>query len=111
VRQTVAGFGGQVVVRRESDTPAFVGRRHELELLDRWLDEAVAGRPRVVLVSGEVGVDRSRLVRELQHPARTERDVETCARAGVASTSTSQIYFVSALLPRLDSMTRQGRAA
>ncbi|HUG48755.1 MAG TPA: AAA family ATPase [Candidatus Limnocylindria bacterium] len=43
----------------------FVGRGDELALLGRWLDEAREGQPRVVIVGGEAGVGKSRLVSEL----------------------------------------------
>jgi predicted ATPase len=84
----------------------FVGRRHELELLDQWLDEAVAGHPRVVIVSRDVGVGNARLVRELQHRARTERDVEVCTGRCREHLDLPYLPFVSALLPRLVSLTR-----
>jgi class 3 adenylate cyclase/tetratricopeptide (TPR) repeat protein len=43
----------------------FVGRRDELARLERALDAARAGRPRVVLVTGEPGAGKSRLCHEL----------------------------------------------
>lgn len=48
----------------------FVGRVRELQELEAALAEAAAGRPSVVLVAGDSGVGKSRLVRELT--ARTE---------------------------------------
>lgn len=56
------------VPRRESP-PAprwrLAGRREELARLEAELDEAAAGRPRAVLVTGEAGIGKSRLVQEL----------------------------------------------
>jgi len=43
----------------------FVGRDRELAVLERALDEARSGRPRVVLVTGEPGAGKSRLGHEL----------------------------------------------
>jgi DNA-binding CsgD family transcriptional regulator len=48
----------------------FVGRERELALLAGWLDEAAEGKPRVVIVGGEAGVGKSRLVEELGHDVR-----------------------------------------
>lgn len=49
--------------------PPFVGRQRQLELLERCLAEAVAGCPRVVLLSGEAGIGKSRLLREARAQA------------------------------------------
>ncbi len=49
---------------------SFVGRAAPLAVLDRSLDEALAGRPRVVLVEGEAGIGKSRLVAEAVQQAR-----------------------------------------
>ncbi|MEO8601823.1 MAG: AAA family ATPase, partial [bacterium] len=51
--------------RLTTPTP-FVGRRRQLEMLERCLGDAVAGSPRFVMLAGEAGVGKSRLVRELR---------------------------------------------
>lgn len=49
----------------DADAPAaFVGRRDELALLERFLSDALAGRPRAVLIQGDPGVGKTRLVEE-----------------------------------------------
>jgi DNA-binding SARP family transcriptional activator len=48
----------------------FVGRVSELAELDRALDQALAGRGRLVLVAGEPGIGKSRLIDELAGRAR-----------------------------------------
>ncbi len=93
------------MVNRELSTPRFVGRRQELELLERWLDEAVSGQPRVVFVSGDAGVGKSRLVHELQQWAVAERGVEVCTGRCREHLGLPYLPFASSLLPRLESLT------
>ena len=45
-------------------TTAFVGRQRELDHLLSWADEAFAGEPRCVLLRGEAGIGKSRLLDE-----------------------------------------------
>lgn len=49
--------------------PPFVGRTEELAWLARCLDAAVAGHPRVVLMSGEAGIGKTRLLQEARSMA------------------------------------------
>jgi tetratricopeptide (TPR) repeat protein len=48
----------------------FAGRVEELGSLTRWLDEACAGQPRVVSVSGETGTGTATLLRQLESEVR-----------------------------------------
>ncbi len=52
-------------------SPLFVGRTAELDELHQALDAANAGALRVVLVSGEAGVGKTRLLREFSNQARS----------------------------------------
>ncbi|MEU6341928.1 AAA family ATPase [Streptomyces sp. NPDC046977] len=52
-------------------SPLFVGRADEMATLRQALEDAVAGRPRMVLVDGEAGVGKSRTVQELASVARS----------------------------------------
>ena len=45
-------------------SPDFVGRAHELAMLDQALEQADGGAPAVLLVGGEAGVGKTRLVTE-----------------------------------------------
>ncbi len=54
------------------DTP-FVGRSAEVAVLGRALEQARAGRGRVVLVHGETGIGKTRLLAELAHGAAAAR--------------------------------------
>jgi len=51
-------------VSRRTSSPIFVGRRPELERLQAALEAAASGRPSLVLVAGEAGVGKSRLIAE-----------------------------------------------
>lgn len=49
---------------------SFIGRTREMELLRRGLDDAVAGRGRSILVVGDAGIGKTRLVAEFAAEAR-----------------------------------------
>jgi predicted ATPase len=69
------------VVRQEATAVRpFVDRRHEREWLEERLDDARAGLPQLVLISGEPGIGKSRLVREVQRTASSQGVV--AAQAG-----------------------------
>ena len=86
----------------------FAGRADELTtLVDAW-KHAVAGTPGVVLVSGEPGIGKTRLVAEL---ARRALDDEAIVVAGRCDEHITVAYrpFVDALRQRLEQV--QGRKA
>ena len=56
-------------VRREPRPELFVGREHELGRLSDALDDALAGLGRLVLVSGEQGIGKTRVAMELARRA------------------------------------------
>jgi predicted ATPase len=49
---------------------SFIGRQEELGRLHRALQSAVAGEPRTVLIAGEAGVGKTRLVEEFADQVR-----------------------------------------
>src|SRR4051794_37372692 len=51
--------------RADGDRSTFVGRERELAVLATGLDDALAGRGRLVLIAGEPGIGKSRLIEEL----------------------------------------------
>ncbi|MDX3576893.1 helix-turn-helix transcriptional regulator [Streptomyces sp. FL07-04A] len=51
-------------VENRSVSPVFVGRSDELDILNDALSRAAAGEPRALLVGGEAGVGKTRLVEE-----------------------------------------------
>jgi transcriptional regulator with AAA-type ATPase domain/tetratricopeptide (TPR) repeat protein len=54
---------------------AFVGRRHELQLLEDRLQSATRAQPQVVGIVGEAGIGKSRLIYEFRQTA-AQRDVD-----------------------------------
>ena len=79
------GDGTTPVEARVGGTPALVGREAELAVLTRAWRRAVAGEPGLVLVRGEAGVGKTRLVAELATLVR-ERD-GVVAESGCYGTS------------------------
>jgi predicted ATPase len=53
-------------------SPIIVGRDEELARIERALDEAASGTPRLLFVAGEAGIGKSRLVREAIDRARAQ---------------------------------------
>src|SRR5690349_24546542 len=53
-----------------SSSPALVGRSVQLAALEGALAEAAGGRPSAIMVGGEAGVGKSRLVREFAERSR-----------------------------------------
>jgi class 3 adenylate cyclase/tetratricopeptide (TPR) repeat protein len=50
----------------------YIGRQHELDLLNRHLEQVKVGRGQVVLISGEAGMGKSRLLLEFRRSAQEE---------------------------------------
>ncbi|TFG94348.1 MAG: ATP-binding protein, partial [Myxococcales bacterium] len=50
-------------------SPPFVGRAAEYRWLEERLQLAATGRPQVVLIRGDAGIGKTRLVRELEGTA------------------------------------------
>lgn len=58
------------VAEHEDGAPVFVGRQGELERLRQALDEALAGRGRLVLLAGEAGIGKTSTAEQLTREAR-----------------------------------------
>ncbi|HUI25542.1 MAG TPA: AAA family ATPase [Candidatus Kryptonia bacterium] len=52
-----------------TSSPPFVGRQEQLEWLEARLADALAGRPQLVLLPGEIGIGKTRLLKELRRVA------------------------------------------
>jgi eukaryotic-like serine/threonine-protein kinase len=77
-----------------------VGRVAELEQLQRWLDEAGAGTPRVVVIDGEPGIGTTRLADEVAGRAR-QRGVRVFHGRCAEDLAVPYLPIVSALRPIL----------
>lgn len=88
----------------------FVGRADELRLLEEHWAAARAGPARAVLVSGEAGIGKSRLVREFRRSlaARGQRAI---ACRGTPESAASAFYPLNDLLLRLLDIRRGDSAA
>ena len=77
-----ADMGGEVVVHGAPATAApLVGREQQVDVLSRALAGARAGRGRAVLVSGEAGIGKSRLLEELADRAAAAGAIVAWGRA------------------------------
>jgi class 3 adenylate cyclase len=95
------------VVRQEATgTRPFVNRNSEREWLEERLDDARSGQPQLVLISGEPGIGKSRLVREVQRTATT-RGVEVFPSRCREHLDLPYLPFTASLLPRLHLLARE----
>ncbi|HMG27160.1 MAG TPA: AAA family ATPase, partial [Acidimicrobiia bacterium] len=95
------------MVRQEATAARpFVDRHHEREWLEERLDDACAGNPQLVLVSGEPGIGKSRLLREVQRSA-SSRGVEVCSGRCREHLDLPYLPFAASLLPRLQLLARE----
>jgi DNA-binding NarL/FixJ family response regulator len=96
-------------VRSRGTSPRFVGRVAELALLDELLGETRAGEPVTVLICGEAGAGKTRLIDEMiaaAHGPRTRTLVGSCAPVG--RTSFAFAPFVEALRPVVGELVTGG---
>ena len=85
-------------------TPAFVGRREELAWIERCLQETVAGHPRVVLIPGEAGIGKTRLLHEVRSIA-LRRDMQVCYGRCYEDLALPYLPFVEILRPYLEQLS------
>ncbi|MGH8984348.1 MAG: AAA family ATPase [Acidimicrobiia bacterium] len=89
-----------------ASAPPLVGRVRELAWLDERLDDALAGTPQVLLITGEAGIGKSRLLRELQRRA-TARGAEVCRGRCREGHTVPYLPFLRSFLPRLERACRE----
>jgi class 3 adenylate cyclase/tetratricopeptide (TPR) repeat protein len=81
--------------------PFFVGRTQELAWLEHSLQEAIAGRPRVVLIQGEAGMGKTRLLNEMRSVA-LHRGVQVCYGRCYEDLTLPYLPFAEALCAQLE---------
>jgi len=87
--------------------PRFVGRRPQLVWLDRALREALAGHPRLLLIQGDAGIGKTRLVRELRALAGA-RGINLCYGRGYEDLTLPYLPLAESLLAWLVSDEGRG---
>ena len=80
---------GQLLIAPPQLNPALVGRKSQLALLQRWMEEALESRGSVVAVAGEAGIGKTRLMVEAETGARARgmlflRGAGDSTRSGLA---------------------------
>ena len=93
-------------VHRKVRRPQFVGRESEMKILGAMLQDVQAGEQRVVLISGEAGVGKSRLAEELLGDALIH---DFLCLKGAGREETGQIYaaLIDAFQETADLMGRE----
>jgi predicted ATPase len=81
--------------------PVLVGRRAEIQALESVLDGAIEGRGGCAVITGEAGIGKSRLIRELSRMAAGRQVPVVMGRAVPASTSAPYRPVTEALLQLL----------
>jgi DNA-binding winged helix-turn-helix (wHTH) protein/predicted ATPase/rhodanese-related sulfurtransferase len=94
--------GGRGVVSRErAGGELFVGRSDELALLRRWLEDALAGNRRTVLVTGEAGLGKTALIDAFLDEARRAHDLTVTTGRCLEHQGAGEPY-----MPILDALDR-----
>ena len=88
----------------------FVGRSQELNQLERWLREARTGHPRVVLIQGDAGIGKTRLLYEARTIA-TRLGMQVCFGRGYEDLTLPYLPFADALRPQLERLPDAARQA
>src|SRR5262245_30721225 len=80
--------------------PPFVNRREELAWIERCLQEVVAGQPRVVLIPGDAGIGKTRLLQEVRAMA-VQRGIPVCYGRCYEELALPYLPFIEALRAQL----------
>jgi tetratricopeptide (TPR) repeat protein len=108
--EPLASEHGKSPVNLVRTTPPFVGRRAQLERFEHCLQDAMAGQPQVVLMAGEVGIGKTRLLREVQAVA-LRRGVQVCFGRCHEGLSFPYFPFAESLLAHLGQLSEESARA
>jgi class 3 adenylate cyclase/DNA-binding CsgD family transcriptional regulator/tetratricopeptide (TPR) repeat protein len=81
--------------------PPFVGRSQELDWLEHCLQEASAGRPHVILIPGQAGIGKTRLLQEVRSDA-LRRGLQVFYGRGYEDLTLPYLPFVEVLRALVD---------
>jgi serine/threonine protein kinase/tetratricopeptide (TPR) repeat protein len=93
-----------------NQSTTFIGRREYLDWFETCFQEAQAGRPRIVFLSGEAGVGKTRLLRELRGAA-LRQGLQTWAGRCYEDLTLPYLPFIDVLLPLLEQLPAEGQPA
>jgi class 3 adenylate cyclase len=102
-------FHQQVGTMTMSPLP-LVGRAGEVARLETWMGEAISGHPRIVLISGDSGIGKSRLLTELLERA-DDRGARVVVGTCHEDLTLPYLPLAAALRPLLPSATAPDRRA
>jgi predicted ATPase len=83
--------------------PPFIGRRLQLDLLERCLQETLAGHPQLVLIQGDAGVGKTRLLKQIRSVA-LRHDINACYGRCYEDLVLPYLPFVESLFAQLQQM-------
>ncbi|MBI3245044.1 MAG: AAA family ATPase [Deltaproteobacteria bacterium] len=92
--------GHRPLLENAPPIPPFIGRKTELEQLEQYFQAALTGRPQVVLLRGEAGIGKTRLLKEALSIAAA-LGFETCQGRCLEDVALPYLPFVQSLLTRL----------
>ena len=81
--------------------PPLVDRIRELRRLNLWLEEAAKGRPRIVLMDGDAGIGKTRLLQEVR-AAGQRSGMQICFGRCYEDLSLPYLPFFESLLPQFE---------
>src|SRR5262245_4722777 len=84
--------------------PFFIGRRQQLAVLERPSQEAIQGQPRIILIEGEAGIGKTRLLKELRAVAQ-RYGVLICSGRCYDDIPLSYLSFLESLHAQLEQVS------
>jgi DNA-binding winged helix-turn-helix (wHTH) protein/tetratricopeptide (TPR) repeat protein len=101
MRQPLTSSCQQNAARAIKSHSPFIGRKQDLDQLMHFLREALTGTSRVVFIQGEVGIGKTRLLREFQDLAQ-QHDVQVCYGRCAEELALPYLPFIESLLSHLE---------